>query len=484
MALNYYKDGMHFLFPEIHSLGRTGSGVVCPTECPVIYYLVALLWQVFGYREYIYRLLEMVITFLSLYALYKTVIILTGNHFWATITALLLFTSPLFVSYSVSFIMDGTAVCFILLAWYFFVKYYQRKKLLCYYTSIFFFLLAGLIKVTSLIAFGPLIGVLLYELVKRPPVEQKIFIKPFIQTIPICLMALIIYRWILYFRWASGYNNPVNYLGYPTPIWTLNKAYITKIFHQVLYSWQPQYCSLTLMVIVVFLFLVLIVNVRKLNRFYTWLVVSIFTGNIIYLVLWFEYLNAHDYYLICTLLIIPAILIAFILFIKNSKPQLFNSRLLKLSAVILLACNIYYCSVVVNARFGINKPWTNKNLVLSKQCQSDWNWLNWDYEHNLKAFETITPYLRSIGVNRDDRVFSFSDESLIISLYLMDQKGFTQSGFIDLKDNDRMTKFISLGAKYLIVSNPSDLNLPWLQPYLKEKIGTYQNVAIFDLRHI
>ena len=80
IADNYYAEGMHFFSPEVHWSGNTGDGKTSTSECPLIYYTVAALWKVFGYHEFIYRLLNILIAFCGLYALFKLTPHVTHEH--------------------------------------------------------------------------------------------------------------------------------------------------------------------------------------------------------------------------------------------------------------------------------------------------------------------------------------------------------------------------------------------------------------------
>ena len=98
-----------------------------------------------------------------------------------------------------------------------------------------------------------------------------------------------------------------------------------------------------------------------------------------------------------------------------------------------------------------------------------------------KAYETVTPYLRSIGIKRTDIVVSVPDQSPNITLSLMDQKGFTSIYSSDENLQDYLPKFIKRGAKYLIVKDPIILENKKLATFTKEKIGTFRNIQIYKL---
>ena len=71
LALNYYQHGMNFFEPQTHNLTSNGgkSGNTCTSEVPLLYYSVAVLYHLFGYHEYIYRLLNTLLFFTGLFGL-------------------------------------------------------------------------------------------------------------------------------------------------------------------------------------------------------------------------------------------------------------------------------------------------------------------------------------------------------------------------------------------------------------------------------
>src|SRR5438477_3947055 len=66
IALNYYQEKEGFLNPKVNNLDGdcTGKGV---SEMPVIQYISAQFYKVFGFHEWIYRLIELIILSGGLY---------------------------------------------------------------------------------------------------------------------------------------------------------------------------------------------------------------------------------------------------------------------------------------------------------------------------------------------------------------------------------------------------------------------------------
>ncbi len=485
IALNYYQEGMHFLSPSVHMLGPSGNGMTSTSECPLIYYLVAILWKIFGYHEFIYRMLDTFIAFSGLYALFLLVKEMTSDGAWALLISILLFTSPIFAVYSNNFLMDVPALSFALMGWYYFVRYYKTKRMLFFYVSIFIFLLAGLTKITGLISFIPLIFILFYEIITfRKNKNNKLFTSPLIQVLTILAAGLLMFSWTLYSIHYNQIHNAGLFSTDILPLWKLDKSAIHDTLVKLYTLLLPQYFSMPILFLTLLLFVSLLINHKKISKFYLWFLTMLFTGIILYLVLWFQVLNVHDYYLINLLIFVPATLVAFLIFLKDNYPAIFSSVKLKFIFSLFLLFNIYYCAVETNIRYSTSTPIVKYNFIIDDRNSDFWNWYHFTYVNETKAFETITPYLRRLGISRTDKVISIPDQSINITLYLMDQKGFDDFGYGGFANEGRINEFIRLGAKYLIVSKPSYLDYSWIKPYLKYKIGNYQNVSIYDLRNL
>src|SRR3972149_5808757 len=67
IALNYYQNGMDFFHPETHNLTSDGgtTGKCQTSEIPILYYSVAILYTIFGYHDFIFRLVNTLLFFLG-----------------------------------------------------------------------------------------------------------------------------------------------------------------------------------------------------------------------------------------------------------------------------------------------------------------------------------------------------------------------------------------------------------------------------------
>lgn len=475
ITLNYYKEGMHFFSPSSNTCNP-----YIPTECPLLYYFVALLWKIFGYHEFIYRLLDVTLAFAGLYSLFKLTKEVLQDGIWALFVSILLFTSPIFAVYANNFIIDIPAISFILIAWYFFVRYYKTKHLRMFYVSILFFMLAGLIKVTDLLSFFPLFIIFIWELFRfKKARKENIFINPLKQGIAIMLPIIAVLSWNSYYL---AQTNAAQFDATIHPIWKMDKSAIYATLVKFNANVVSQYFSLSVILLSLILLFIILINFKKRNSFYYWLTLMIFIGTILYILIWFDRFSNHDYYLITFLILIPLILITFLIFLKEHYSPLFQSNILKIATAIILMFNIYYCRIQTNIRYPSTYYQIQNSFLINKQTRDFWEWMHYEHRRRMIAVESVTPYLRNIGISRNDTVISIPDGSPNISLYLMDVKGYTDYAYFKYKDSARIEHFISLGARYLIINDPAMLENIWLKPYLKNKIGTYKNITIYNLR--
>ncbi|HWY98176.1 MAG TPA: glycosyltransferase family 39 protein, partial [Bacteroidia bacterium] len=506
ITYNFYKEGMHFFNPAVNWCGVEGTGKACTSECPWLYYLVACLWQIFGYHEWIYRMVDTLIAFSGLYFLFKLTKEILQDGTWSILVSLLLFTSPIFAYYANNFTTDVPSLSLALVAWYFFYKFYKEGNNKHFYKWLFFCLLAGLTKISALLSFVPVFIILPLEafgLYQFKP-EGKIFAKPMFQISSLIVFIAIIAGWTWY---AISYNNTHFSAIFSTqtyPIWSCSPKEIKDVLRALFSTQLSYFMSASVFLFVLFLFFSIILVRKQVNKLLFIICCSVFAGCVVYVLLWFRVLDVHDYYLINLLVFIPCVLITFLHFLKKNHPAIFQSKALKLLAIVVFACNIYYCNSYMHARYFPESRMA-RSFVLDKAEIDNWSFYNKGYNAHFKALETITPYLRSIGLKREDKVVSLPDPSIDISLYLMDQKGYTEYyitdvwpkevvqkltddalypfGIGDKDQRKRMKKFIESGAKYLVLNDSALLDSVWMRPFAAKKIGEYKNVKIYDLNY-
>lgn len=463
ITMNYYQEGINFFQPSVHNLGNDGTGKTV-SDFPIIYYFVANLWKLFGHHEFIFRLVNLIITFLGLFALFKLAEDILKDSIWAISLVLLLFTSPMLVYYANNFLANVPAFSFALIAWYFFWKFYKSEKNRFLSISMLFFLLGGLLKVASAISFVAILIIFLVELfnIYKFKNGSKIFTHPKKQLITFLVVIIGIISWYYY----ANYYNQLHIGGFflvgILPIWELSYEEIKFVFIQIKEIWFWQYFREGTQITFFILLLLIYVFYKKINKFLMMLTILLPIGFVIYITLFFGALKNHDYYMINLLILMVAICLTFLYSLKKIHNNIFCSVILRVVVIAFIIHNIDFSRRRIDQRYG--------------------SWMNKTHLEYTKAFETITPYIRSLGIERTDKVISIPDESINISLYLMDQKGWTNFGVT--LDSISITQKINAGAKYLFINDSALYDKPFIHPFIKKKIGTYENIDIYDLYHL
>lgn len=477
-TLNFYKENLKFWEPAINGLGGEGHGRTV-SEFPIIYYIVAQLWKVFGQKESIFRLVNITIVFFGLFNLHRLGKSILKDTYFSIAIPLFLFTSPVLVYYTNNFLADAPAFGLALSGCYYLYRYLTLSDNKAKWFALVFFLLGGLVKISSLLIFFSLTGALFIEFLINYKHIDKIKLKNLL--IGFFLITILIGIWYMYARSYNIKNNTVGFfLQNIFPIWELDAQKRKYIFDCLYFSLLPSFFNRVAFATIVLLFISMLIFYRKVNRFLLYVCIFCFLGMVTYFFLFFQAFDVHDYYLTNLIIFIPLVSLTFIEFLYRNYPKVFYNNGFRIALSLLLVFLIFQTSLKNRLRYDSRK-YIGRNLVISKTDREYLEWYHWNYANTFKAFETIKPYLRSIGLERTDKVICFADESINISLYLMDQKGYTKFGYNDFSDSQRVNLGITNGCKYLIIRNDQASVLEELKPFLTHQIGQYQNINIYSL---
>ncbi|MGP8215299.1 MAG: ArnT family glycosyltransferase [Bacteroidia bacterium] len=485
IALNYYKEGMHFFSPSVNWCGRNGNGKTSTSECPWLYYAAAILWKIFGYHEYLFRMLDLTILYAGLVAVYKTASGILNNHFLGIFIALFLFTSPLYAYYGNNYLADVPALSYAFIGWYFFYQFYTMQKRVVFIISMLFFMIAGLTKITALISFIPIVFVFLMERLNIYKFNKsgKIFTGTIVPLVAFTLVITPVCLWTAYVIHYNNLNNSGLFSSNALPIWEMSSSKIREIRSNLLFGdLSDLFLHRLCLKFCILFFLFSVVFYRSTSRFLLFLMISVFLGILVYVLLWFQVFDVHDYYLINLLVIVPIILVTFLLALKNKYPHILEMKGVKLFFIILLAYSVYYTGYRTRIRYSTDDGLVKHSPFFNNRFETaNLKKMQENYAEHYKALETISPYLRELGIERSDKVISIPDASINISLYFMDQKGFTDFGY-NMNDSSVVKKIIALGAKYLILNDTAYLPHTSLLHFINNRIGKYQNIVIYTIK--
>lgn len=480
-AKNYLEDGFRFFKPAVHWV-KFDHNDKTVGEFPILFYLVSLLWGVFGQHEFIFRLVNLLIVYLGLFYVFKFTWDVTASSFWSLFTPVFLFTSPVLVYYGNNFIVNAPSFGLALIALYQYWKYLQTGKVKFLIISCSIYLIAGLLKVPAFISFVAVLFLqslshfrYFRDLVKMPRIG-KLW-----HFVPMAGVIVIFIAWVL---WAREYNHQnisgMFELGI-RPIWGVDLNYGLYLGTQLFTQLSPSFFNHTAIVIILALFTWVIIKFRNSDKYLTSLTVVIFLGIVSYMVIFFQGFTVHDYYLTNLLVFIPLVLITFLNYLKKNRIGLFYSRTFRGLSIVALLLLIYSTMVIQRMKYDLRDTFVKHSIILDQNTKGFYNYVHKEYENNLKALTSISPYLRELGIQRTDPVLSLPDPSPNITLYMMDQKGRSGYGLNRPDGTYRMDECIESGIRYMIINDPAFLSNDFIKPYIHTKIGEYENVQIFKL---
>ena len=210
------------------------------------------------------------------------------------------------------------------------------------------------------------------------------------------------------------------------------------------------------------MFLYNIVFWKKFDRLLNWLVLLSFIGALSYSLLFFRSFRQHDYYMMNNLIFIVLVLFNFTLYMKEHLPRVYTSLITKAVVGSLTLLMIIHC-----------------NTFLQKKYYGGW-FMDYAIKTYNHKYGEITPYLRSLGIERTDKVYCTFDPSINISLYLMDQKGYTDFYRKGQSFSKNYFTFLEKGLKYVIIGNYETLDVEPEELGL-QKIGEYNSVGIYSV---
>lgn len=450
-TLNYYQNNQPFFEPQTHTLlGDNGRTV---SEFPVLYYITAKLYKVFGPQEIILRIITFSLFVFGCFSLLWLGLEMMKNKWLAFIPAAITFTSPYLYYYALNFLPDVPGLSFALIGSFFLIRYLNTLRIRWAYLSAAMFCLGALLKISagiSLVALSSVLFLFSFSQTAKP-VPQKHYLHL------IFLLVLAVALNLAWVEFAKYYNllykNRQNLLGI-FPIWGTDMNDVYDIALKTIQVW-----SKVILHPIVWLWLfglaVLIVKYRKtISGFYQMILAFMVLGSIVYSLLWYQAFMHHDYYMVNPFVGIIWIIVTACLVADNATP-LFRKVFLGIAVVALLV-STYQSRAVQLERYATPDPkYLNTHLF------------------------TIEPYLRSIGISRHDRIVSVPDPSANISLYFMNQPGWTE--LFDKSDYP-FERSVDSFAKYLITSDTNFIKQPKYEAHKGDLAGNYGSYYIYHIR--
>lgn len=457
IAQNYYVDGVSFFEPHINNLLRETG--IAATEFPLIPYVSSVCYKIFGYHDFWYRFLVFLVFSIGFVFSFFIAKLFLKNIAAALLVCTVWLCSPTLLYYIPNFNPDPASLGLILIAWFLFFRLQKHFSL---YTLLFFSLasaLAVLLKASSAISVIAMVALLALDQLKWLSADKTRIVhkKPAVLLGIVCAM-LLSYAW---YHYASQLNE-FYFSGFFTlyPRIPETKEQVQLILQELrdnfLFHYYP---PATLILLATAQVLLLSLN-KYINRQLLWISWILAAGTLAFFILMFAAMGHHDYYII-TLLPWP-----FFVFLSlaqglqnwlHEKPQFITA--LVFAGAFFMMTN------------GIAHSHKMNTLIYDKS--------NFVYNEPLfEAYYTVAPLLREAGVQRNERMVTMTDCTYDVSLYLMNQKGFTVS---DKKDMPHLLHFLfSRGGKYLMTNSAKCLpHSDKIIRFMGNPILKHQNLTLY-----
>ncbi len=457
-ARNYYDHGMRFFQPAMHNLQSDGETTgKAAWEFPLIYYLVAGIWKITGVHEWIFRLVVFLVFGWGLYSLYRLLAGLTGFEVGSVPLALLLAGSPVLAYYALNFLPNVPALGLVFVSWYQLYRYLKRSKTSGLVLWILAGSLAALLKVTALISFIAFGGVVLLNLAFRW--HKRIHAESVRLLGGLVLIGTLALAW---FRYAQMYN-AIHWGDYGLipnwSIWDMDRERIAVVWRQVKNLWFPEYFHPWVIWLSGMVAAWVLLTPRRSGWMVWWFYLLSLLVSLFYTFLFFNAFHDHDYYLVNVFFLIP-LTWGILLYQVRGLGRKVYVPLQLIPAVLLVLSAIH----------------TRRHLAERYE-----GWWNTDHRKNLAVYEDLEALNRSLGIDPDDRVISVYDPSFNISLYLMNQPGWTNYGH-PFRTGEEVESLLEKGAKYLFVNTNTLPDDSVFRPFIRDSLAAVPPLKIYSLK--
>jgi hypothetical protein len=444
---NYFNNESNFFEPQVFNLTSTKGRAAC--EFPILYYITAQFYKIFGEQEFILRLITIIIVSFGFFSLFKFLILILKDVIYALIFSFLFLSSTVLLYYTNSFLPDASALGLTLLGWYYFYLFKeQNKKYLI--LSFCFFTISSLLKVTyfinpiaaafSIIVFDFLSNKKLINLLKN---NYRLLLTFLISSI-------LLFCWNFFVLHYNEINKDFYFLVSSRPIWDMGQQSIIEVLDYISNYWYSEYYFQSTIHFFTITCILGIILIKKANMTILFPSIFLFIGSTFYVLLFYAQFKDHDYYFIT---IIPTIIFLVILSftaILNKFPKLINNYIAKFLLLALTFLSINYAKNKLQDRYN------NKNDMFS--------------EIGLRLSNTRAA-IDSLGISQNAKIIVFTDKTPNGGLYFLNRKGWNLNDTTESNIN-KISEYKELGASFLI--NTTSMNFDFTKIWANRKISIYK----------
>ena len=307
LAINFYDYGFHFFTPRTSSLVSIGG--VAGVEFPLPAYLAALGGLVFGRSSIVtlFRLLDVAMVLLGFYYLFRLIYERTGHFVAGLVPGAFLLASPFFAFYAGSFMPDPFSLSLSFVGYYYWLRFFEDRRFGDLRLALLLLALAGLIKTTTAMHFGAVVGITLLWAFLQPTLLQPKERRQLLLVAGAGLGAIMLF--FLHNQHLNATYQSWLFKASSNPVQEPEEWH--DILNSVRTNWISEYATVvqyrTLAVCGVLFVVFIRVNIRRY-----WPLSLLLLASVVIFYVFVQIMGAglggHDYHLICSLLP-PAILL-------------------------------------------------------------------------------------------------------------------------------------------------------------------------------
>lgn len=455
VARNYAQDSMDFFHPRVHET-KEGEGI-SGMEFPVMNYLAAVCYKIFGFNEFWYRLLMFLVHTAGIAAAYA----ITGFFLQQTanrlLTVALYISSPVMTYYAANFIPDTAALGFAMISWYFFFRWRRDGKTVALLPLFLFAALAALIKITTLIGVLILAGLVVFTyLFRSNKLGFEKINRPVLFFVLLATM-VVAYGWIQYAKHLNEtYGLSVFLMRSMTPE---NMESIRNTFKHINEIWVPFYFFKPIYFVLLAALITVVVFHRRISQLLLLVTTGYFFGVCGFAYLMLLQFNDHDYYLITLFpLVFFLLLSAFEVFERSGLEKKWSFGFQGALAIIVL--------------LGLQFNRKHQEFRMDEHC-----WL-YDWAR-YKDYQEVEPYIKSLSIDHTQKVIAICDYSPNIALYFLNLKGWSVA---DVADDQPIINALQHKPEYVVLTDTAQLSRPVFKDHPLQPVGEFKSIRIYRIR--
>lgn len=455
VARNFSEDSMNILLPRVHHT-KHASGIT-GMEFPLVNYIVAVFYKLFGFNEFWYRSVMSLMVFAGLFAAVRLFNLFIPDLHSSVLLVAIWYLSPTLVYYTPNFLPDAASLGLILIFWMLFFRIVNAGKSQLLPWLALTAALSGLIKISSLISVIVVIVIGIINLLlpeRKRTIAGKLNLKITLYSataIPIVLC------WYLYAAYLNTTYQSGVFLMAMKPAENL-----TELFQLAANVWEiqnKQYYFNLFFALLGIATIYVAFKYKQVNRLLLQCTLLLWMGSALFFIMMIHQFIHHDYYIITLL---PAALFL-LLTAAEMLFRITRFRYLSLTSGMILLLIFLIFSNQTNKK-------TKGRLEDLQDTTSDYKYYN--------VYYGMESYLRKIGISRDERVLSVFDVAPNVTLYLMDQKGLTVNHG---NDPYAILKDWKLSPDYIIVNEKHRHDFVLRDSSAFEKVGQYKHLRVYRI---